>query len=1107
MIDPEDHVLEYVDAYLHDALFSPRDREQVAAHCEACPICRVALGEARRRQEAMQSLSPIEAPESLIRAALERVDRHRVSRSKWIRGGVLVAAAVLLLLGTANLYFYNMAPSPFDLRVMGQSDLLTGADASLRVLLLDPRDASPRPDVPVEIELVGADQAEVRLAHFTTDRFGSGTVQMQMPDWNPGRYKLRVTARPAGHTELIEQTVTLRRSWQLMLTSDKPVYQPGQVVHVRSLALARPQARPVAGQEVVYSITDPKGNVIFRKRDVTSRFGIASADCPLADEIVEGPYQIRCELGDTTSTITVEVKKYVLPKFKIAVELDEPYYQPGQKVHGKLSARYFFGKPLPESVARIEVLAVDVATGSFVDKIAETTAKTDAEGRAAFDFVLPQSLVGRPQDGGDARFQVTVTVEDSAGQKQSANVSRIVTQQPIRIDVIPEAGTLVPGLPNTVYFLTTYADGRPAAARLLVSGFNQEIATNAMGAASTEFTPGTEKVAWVVRATDAAGQSGRRDVSLESRRTDGQFLVRTDKAVYDGGQTVHVLALGGGKEPLFLDVIKDGQTILTDTVAMANGRGEYQIDLSPQVSGTLQLCAYRLGSVGLPLMQTRVIYVRHAGTLKVGARLDRPEYRPGQKAKLTLEVTDAQGKPVPGAVSLAAVDEAVYSVLGPTPGMQPIFSSLEQEILKPVYAIYPWSPDMEVMLPAGERDRFEKALFAKAGTGHNDRDAILKQVIQQFAEGDERLLRVLDRPDWEQLAENMPGMEKFIPMLKGRGSVYSLRDSTYLRKSHEVELTRNGRLEQFKAIWVGIGIVAGFVVFVLFVRSLGGNLGTAVVIIVIFGLFIAMLLPAVNSAREAGRRASAMNNLRQLGLALENADQAGPKAPPKDAQASGPPVRVREWFPETLLWRPEVITDDNGRASLTIDLADSITTWRLSASAISAEGKLGGTESPIRVFQPFFVDLNVPISLTRGDEVAVPAVVYNYLDRPLSVELRLDGAKWFERLDQPTLKLDLAAGEVRSVSYRLRVKQVGRHELTVHAAGGGVADAIKRTIEVLPDGRRVENSASGTLQQPAQIAWSVPADAIEGSVKANIKLYPSTFSELVDGLEAIFQRP
>jgi len=1114
MINPDDHVLEYVDAYLHDALLSPRDAEQVAAHCEACPICRVALEEARRRQEVMQSLPPIEAPEALVRAALARVDRHRVSRFKWVRGGVLVAAAVLLLLGTANLYFYNMAPSPFDLRVMGQSELLTGADASLRVLFLDPRNASPRPDVPVEIELVGtdqspigSDQAVVQLAHFTTDRFGSGTVQMQMPNWNPGRYKLRVTARPTGHTESIEQTVTLRRSWQLMLTSDKPVYQPGQVIHVRSLALARPQAKPVAGQEVVYSITDPKGNVIFRKRDVTSRFGIASTDCPLADEIVEGPYQLRCELGDTTSTMTVEVKKYVLPKFKTAVELDEPYYQPGQKVRGKLSARYFFGKPLKDSVARIEVLAVDVATGRFVDKIAETTAKTDAEGRAAFDFVLPQSLVGRPQDGGDARFQLTATVEDSAGQKQSANISRIVTQQPIRIEVIPEAGTLVPSLSNTVYFLTTYADGRPAATRILVSGFSQEIATNVMGAASMEFTPGTENVSWVVRATDAAGQSGRREVSLEPRRTEGQFLVRTDKAVYDGGQTVHVLAVGGGKEPLFLDVIKDGQTILTDTVPMANGRGEYQIDLAPQVSGTLQLCAYRFGSAGLPVMQTRVIYVRQAGALKIGARLDRPEYRPGQKAKLTLEVTDAQGKPVPGAVSLAAVDEAVYSVLGPASGMQPIFSSLEQEILKPVYAIYPWSPDMEVMLPAGERDRFEKALFANAGTGHNDRDAILKQTIRKFADGDERLLRVLDRPDWEQLAENMPGMEKFIPMLKGQKSVYSLRESTYPRKLHEIELVRKERLEQFTTIWMGLGIFAGFAALVMMLRTFIGSLVEVLVVVVIVGILIGLLMPAVQSAREAGRRASAMNDLHQLGMALEAADVAGIKGTPKDSHVSGPQARVREWFPETLLWRPELITDDNGRASLSIDLADSITTWRLSASAISAEGQLGGTESLIRVFQPFFVDLNLPVSLTRGDEVAVPAVVYNYLDKPLSVELRLDEAMWFERLDPPTQKLDLAAGEVRSVSYRLRVRQVGRHELTVRASGGGVADAIKRTIEVVPDGRRVENSASGTLQQPAQIAWSVPADAIEGSVKANLKLYPSTFSQLVDGLEAIFQRP
>ena len=53
------------------------------------------------------------------------------------------------------------------------------------------------------------------------------------------------------------------------------------------------------------------------------------------------------------------------------------------------------------------------------------------------------------------------------------------------------------------------------------------------------------------------------------------------------------------------------------------------------------------------------------------------------------------------------------------------------------------------------------------------------------------------------------------------------------------------------------------------------------------------------------------------------------------------PPRLRDYFPETLLWRPELITDDQGRASLDIDLADSITTWRLTAGAVTADGRLG----------------------------------------------------------------------------------------------------------------------------------------------------------------------
>ena len=61
----------------------------------------------------------------------------------------------------------------------------------------------------------------------------------------------------------------------------------------------------------------------------------------------------------------------------------------------------------------------------------------------------------------------------------------------------------------------------------------------------------------------------------------------------------------------------------------------------------------------------------------------------------------------------------------------------------------------------------------------------------------------------------------------------------------------------------------------------------------------------------------------------------------------------------------------------------------MTASAVTADGRLGSLQSPVKVFQPFFVDLNLPVSLTRNDEVGVPVVVYNYLGRPQTVTLTL----------------------------------------------------------------------------------------------------------------------
>lgn len=59
------------------------------------------------------------------------------------------------------------------------------------------------------------------------------------------------------------------------------------------------------------------------------------------------------------------------------------------------------------------------------------------------------------------------------------------------------------------------------------------------------------------------------------------------------------------------------------------------------------------------------------------------------------------------------------------------------------------------------------------------------------------------------------------------------------------------------------------------------------VVIAIIGMLVALLLPAVQAARNAGRRAQCQNNLRQLGLAMIGHDAAQQVFPPGVTVRSG----------------------------------------------------------------------------------------------------------------------------------------------------------------------------------------------------------------------------
>ncbi|MEM9190267.1 MAG: alpha-2-macroglobulin family protein, partial [Myxococcota bacterium] len=241
------------------------------------------------------------------------------------------------------------------------------------------------------------------------------------------------------------------------------------------------------------------------------------------------------------------------------------------------------------------------------------------------------------------------------------------------------------------------------------------------------------------------------------------------------------------------------------------------------------------------------------------------------------------------------------------------------------------------------------------------------------------------------------------------------------------------------------------------------------------------------------------------GPQVENA--AAPPAPEAVPGEKAEATTVRADFRETALVNPTLVTDQNGRATVTFRLPDSITTWRASADGSTALGRIGSTQHRFRTFQDFFVDFSMPTELTAGDVLELPAVVYNYTDAATTVTVAMDDAPWFDLLSAPEEVVTLGPSEVRSVKFRLEVREAGEHALTVRGSGMGIADALVRSVRVDPDGQPENETFSGQVDGNATHVVTIPGDTVPNGARVEVALTPGFAAEAVQGLASMVKEP
>ena len=240
-----------------------------------------------------------------------------------------------------------------------------------------------------------------------------------------------------------------------------------------------------------------------------------------------------------------------------------------------------------------------------------------------------------------------------------------------------------------------------------------------------------------------------------------------------------------------------------------------------------------------------------------------------------------------------------------------------------------------------------------------------------------------------------------------------------------------------------------------------------------------------------------------------NAGPPGDKTGGEEDPGLAEVTRVRQFFPETWLWMPELMTDADGAASVDLTAPDSITTWRLHAVSTSQEG-LGISESSLLVFQEFFGEPDLPYSVTRGEHFPVRIQVFNYLDTPQQVYVELAPADWFRLLeDYSVQQVEVGANSVGLASFLIEPVRLGRNMLDVTVRSVERADAVRKELLVEPEGTQRELVRNGLIRagETVTLDTAMPEYRVAGSEKVLLSVTPSLVAQTMEGIDDLLGMP
>ena len=215
---------------------------------------------------------------------------------------------------------------------------------------------------------------------------------------------------------------------------------------------------------------------------------------------------------------------------------------------------------------------------------------------------------------------------------------------------------------------------------------------------------------------------------------------------------------------------------------------------------------------------------------------------------------------------------------------------------------------------------------------------------------------------------------------------------------------------------------------------------------------------------------------------------------------------ARSDFLDTSAWFPVLQTDTNGQATVTFDLPDNTTSWRLSVKAITLNHLVGQAQTNIETKKEVFVRPSLPRVLTSGDDAMLTAFVHNYSGHSQTLRVNL-AANGLEVQGQNDQVVTLQPGAVKPVGWRVHVSGVKATEVTITVQGGEeILDAVRLPLLLQPVAVKDVQNQSG--QFTGTLTLGLPLPKVERRTsQVHLTLNRTMSGTLLNGLDYLTGYP